>query len=228
MKLKYLKQFVAILAFPLVLTSCELFGLDFQEAYEYDYDAGIPNNQVNMSAFDFIHSRQDIFSLLYEAILYAGVENSFKEANVTYLLPTNTAFNSETASDLSYFQTHMLSYFDEELGQYVTYAPISMTAYPKETVKEFLLYHIVRGKYSIKSLPAEPTWYETLAPADTAKVNMYILKDRNPNLTFNNFSGHYKSTIKPRTANLVSSDGSFIHVLDSWLNRPTQSQLKIK
>lgn len=228
MKLKHYKTAIVLLVFPFLLTNCEVLGLDYQDSYDYDYSAGMPSNRVDMSAFEFIKSRPDIFSLLQEAILYAGVENEYKLSGVTYLLPTNTAFNSETTTDKSYFQTHQLSYTDEATGELVSYAPISMTAYPKEQVKEFLLYHIVKGKYTFTNLPAEPTWYETVAPADTAKVNMYLLKDRNPNIVFNNFDGHYKSTIKPRTSNLYNADGSYMHVMDSWLDRPTKEQLNIQ
>lgn len=228
MNAKYLKLAIIIVAFPVFFTGCELFGLDLQESYEYDYEAGMPSNKVNMSTFDFIESRSDILSLLHEAIVYAGLENEFRQPDVTYILPTNKAFNSETETDLSYFQTHQLSYYDEELGEDVSYAPITMTAYPKETVKEFLLYHIVKGKHTHSNLPAEPTWYDTFASADTAKLNLYILKDRTPNIVFNNFDGHYKSTIKPRTSNLLSDEGSYIHVLDSWLDRPTKNQLSNK
>lgn len=212
----------------MLLTSCELFGLDYQKPYEFDYEAGIPSNKVNMSAWDFIKSRPDLFSLLEEAIVYTGLENEFARSGCTYLLPTNPAFNSETATDKSYFQEHQLTYFDDELGEDVAYAPASMTSYPKEQVKEFLLYHIVKGLYTHSNLPAEPTWYETYAEADTAMVNMYILKDRNPNITFNNFDGHYKSEIKPRTSNLFSADGSYMHVIESWMDRPTRSQLNLK
>ena len=179
MKLEYYKKALALMVIPFFIASCELLGLDYQDSYDYDYSAGMPSNKIDMSAFEFIKSRTDIFSLLEEAILYAGVENEFKQSGVTYLLPTNTAFNSETSTDLSYFQTHQLTYIDEETGELVSYAPISMTAYPKEQVKEFLLYHIVKGKYTFTNLPAEPTWFETVATADTAKINMYLLKDRN-------------------------------------------------
>lgn len=140
----------------------------------------------------------------------------------------SSAVEGETETDKSYFLLHQLSYFDDELGEEVSYAPITMTAYPKEQVREFLLYHIVKGLYTHTNLPAEPTWYPTCASADTAMVNMYILKDRNPNITFNNFDGHYKSEIKPRTSNLFSSDGSYIHVVASWVDRPTRQQLNIK
>ena len=228
MKLEYYKKALALMVIPFFIASCELLGLDYQDSYDYDYNAGMPSNKIDMSAFEFIKSRTDIFSLLEEAILYAGVENEFKQSGVTYLLPTNTAFNSETSTDLSYFQTHQLTYIDEETGELVSYAPISMTAYPKEQVKEFLLYHIVKGKYTFTNLPAEPTWFETVATADTAKINMYLLKDRNPNIVFNNFDGHYKSSIKPRTSNLYNADGSNMHVMDSWLDRPTKEQLNMK
>ena len=228
MKLEYYKKALALMVIPFFIASCELLGLDYQDSYDYDYNAGMPSNKIDMSAFEFIKSRTDIFSLLEEAILYAGVENAFKQSGVTYLLPTNTAFNSETSTDLSYFQTHQLTYIDEETGELVSYAPISMTAYPKEQVKEFLLYHIVKGKYTFTNLPAEPTWFETVATADTAKINMYLLKDRNPNIVFNNFDGHYKSSIKPRTSNLYNADGSYMHVMDSWLDRPTKEQLNMK
>lgn len=228
MKLEYYKKALALMVIPFFIASCELLGLDYQDSYDYDYSAGMPSNKIDMSAFEFIKSRTDIFSLLEEAILYAGAENEFKQSGVTYLLPTNTAFNSETSTDLSYFQTHQLTYIDEETGELVSYAPISMTAYPKEQVKEFLLYHIVKGKYTFTNLPAEPTWFETVATADTAKINMYLLKDRNPNIVFNNFDGHYKSSIKPRTSNLYNADGSYMHVMDSWLDRPTKEQLNMK
>ena len=228
MKLEYYKKALALMVIPFFIASCELLGLDYQDSYDYDYSAGMPSNKIDMSAFEFIKSRTDIFSLLEEAILYAGVENEFKQSGVTYLLPTNTAFNSETSTDLSYFQTHQLTYIDEETGELVSSAPISMTAYPKEQVKEFLLYHIVKGKYTFTNLPAEPTWFETVATADTAKINMYLLKDRNPNIVFNNFDGHYKSSIKPRTSNLYNADGSYMHVMDSWLDRPTKEQLNMK
>lgn len=228
MKLQYIKATVASLGLALLVSGCELFGLDYQKPYEFDYEEGIPSNKVNMSTWDFIKSRPDLFSLLQEAIEYTGLENEFTQLGCTYLLPTNTAFNSETAADKSYFQVNQLTYFDDELGQDVSYAPITMTAYPKEQVKEFLLYHIVKGLYTHSNLPAEPTWYKTFADADTAQINMYILKDRNPNITFNNFDGHYKSEIKPRTSNLYSSDGSYIHVIESWMDRPTRSQINLK
>lgn len=227
---KYIQVSVAAIALGCAMTSCEMFGLDYQDPYEYDYEAGIPSNKIGMSTYDFIVSRSDLFSVLADAIEYAEMEDYYRMGDCTYILPTNTAFNSETSTDLSYFQTHQIpdGGVDETTGEPTTYAPSSMRAYPKEQVKEFLLYHIVKGQYTHTNLPASPTWYETYASADTAMVNMYIYKDRNPNTTFNNFDGHYKASIKPRTGNLYSSDGSYVHVIESWLDRPTKEQLNLK
>lgn len=223
-----IKTILSLLMAPLVLTSCEMFGLDLQESYDFDEKKGLADNRVNLTTYDFIASRTDIFSLLKEAIDYAGVQSDFQQSGMTYILPTNTALNSETESDKSYFQTHLLSYIDEATGDTIEYAPITMTAYPQEQVREFLLYHIVKGKYTHTNLPTEPTWYPTCAVADTAYVNLYLLKDRNPNIVFNNFDGHYKATIKPRTANLYSTvDDSYIHVLDNWLDRPRRDQIHL-
>ena len=73
MKIKGLKWIVTM-SITLTLTGCEFFGLDMQESYEYDYKAGIPDNNVHMNAWDFIQSRLDIFSLLKDAVKYADME----------------------------------------------------------------------------------------------------------------------------------------------------------
>ena len=228
MKRNTIVKIFLLLLSPVILASCEVFGLDYQDSYDYDYNQGIANNKVELSTYDWIASRSDIFSLLKEAIDYTDMQDEFKQTNMTYILPTNTAFNSENSSGESYFVLRQVTYVAEETGDTITYVPISMTSYPKEQVREFLLYHIVKGEYTFTNLPAEPTWFATCAEADTAYVNMYLLKDRNPNIAFNNFDGHYKSNIKPRTANMYSTvSKSFMHVIDSWLDRPTQDQIHL-
>lgn len=226
MKKKLIKTILAVCAFPLALTSCEVFGLELQKPYDFDYNAGVADNHVHMSTYEFIGSRTDIFSKLKEAIDYAGLEDLYKQGGCTYILPTNAAFDPESSN--SYVSRNKLSYYDEEGDSIAYYSPTSLTMYPKEQIKEFLLYHIVKGEYTFTNLPAEPTWYDTYATADTAKVNMYVYKDRNPNITFNNFDGHYLNSIKPRTANLYSNEGSYIHVLDNWLDRPTKGQINLE
>lgn len=219
LKMRNFKIALMVFSIPFIMESCEVFGLELQQPYKYDYEIGVPDNHVHLKTLDFIKSRPDLFSLLLEAIEYADAAGLYSEANATYILPTNKAFNSETESDLSYFQTHKLLFIEN--GDSLIVAPSSMSSYPKGQVREFLLYHIVKGKHTWSNLPAAPKWFDTFASADTAKVNMYLYKDRDPNITFNNFNGHYKTNIRPRTSNLLSDEGAYIHVLESWLDRPT-------
>lgn len=225
MKARNTKHILLALTLPLVLFGCEIFGLDMQESYEYDYEAGIPDNNVHKDCWQFIESRTDLFSLLRDAVVYAKMETSFTDETCTYLLCTNTALND-------YFSKHQVEVEveDEETGEitYVMETPVTMRSYPVEQVREFLLYHTVQGKYTFTNVAIEPTWYKTYAEADTAKVNMYVFKDRNPNMTFNDFEGHYKTRIVPRTSNLQTEKGAYIHVIDSWLDRPTKKILGIK
>lgn len=222
-----------ILALSTLLTGCELAGLDLQKKYDYDEDAGKYSNELKMTPLEFIKSRPELFSILLEGIEHAGIADRYNEANSTYALLTNTAFNSATETDLSYFQTHRLPNPDydpqkPESGD-STLMAFSLTQFPKEQVKQLLLYHIAKGTWSWTNLSAEPTWYDTYATGDTAKVNLYLMKnDRSPTIGFNNFSTHYKFPIAARTTNLRAANGSYVHVLDSWLNFPSRTDLKLE
>lgn len=220
---KQIQSLLKLAFLAILMSGCEFEGLDLQQPYEYDYNAGMRSNELKMTAWEFMQSRPDLFSIMTEGVKYAGLEDMYKQPNSTYLLLADKAFNSTTESDYSYFMTHLLP---DPLDVTKTIVPESLDMYPADQVKELLLYHIAKGTWTWSNLPAIPTWYDTYASADTAKISMYLLKDRNPNITFNNFEGHYKLTIKARTTNLKTSNGSYVHVLESWMDRPTQAQLK--
>lgn len=221
--LKKFRSLSLIASFIIILSGCEIAGLDLQKPFEYDFDAGMVSNELNMTAWEFIQARPDLFTIMKEGIVYAGLEDMYKQPNCTYILLADKAFNSTTASDSAYFRKFLLPDPNNPLA---TVIPESLTWYPVDQVKELLLYHIVKGAWTWSNLPASSTWYDTYASGDTAKINMYLLKDRNPNIVFNDFTGHYKSAIKARTTNLKTSDGSYIHVLESWMKRPTSMQLR--
>ena len=54
MKQEYYKKALALMVIPFLIASCELLGLDYQDSYDYDYNAGMPSNKIDMSAFEFI------------------------------------------------------------------------------------------------------------------------------------------------------------------------------
>lgn len=73
------------------MTSCELFGLDYQE--DADFVAKKTDNNVNMTALQFINSRPDIFSSLIDAIEYTGLQSLYEETGNTFILLTNNALS---------------------------------------------------------------------------------------------------------------------------------------
>jgi hypothetical protein len=215
---------LGVVTIMFVMTRCQLAGLDLQEKYDYDAQAGIISNELNKTVLEFLNSRPDAFSLMLEGLNYAELSDRYNEPNSTYIVLTNAALNS-------YFLSHprrnpLFNPNDPSTGLPFT-VPISLTQFPKEEVQEFLLYHIVKGAYTWSNLPPVQTWYDTYASADTAKVNLYLMKnDRSPTIGFNDFPSHYLAAIRARTTNLKSSSGSYVHVLDNWLNYPTRAALE--
>ena len=73
MKQEYYKKALALMVIPFLIASCELLGLDYQDSYDYDYNAGMPSNKIDMSTFEFIKSRTYLFSLFEKKIINAEV-----------------------------------------------------------------------------------------------------------------------------------------------------------
>jgi hypothetical protein len=200
-----------------IVTGCELAGLDLQEKYDYDENAGLTSNELNKTVWEFLNSRKDAFSLMIEGIEYAGLTDMYNEPNSTYMALTDNAI-------MVYSYRHPLT-VDPNTGEVTSYA-VSLTQLPVEQVREFLLYHIVKGAYSWHNLPPVQTWYDSYASGETAKVNLYLAKnDRSPAVTFNNFPSHYIANLRARSSNLKASNGSYVHVMDGYLERPTQNDL---
>jgi hypothetical protein len=211
-----------------IVTGCELAGLDLQQKYDYDEKAGIRSNELHKSVWDFLNSRPDAFSLMIEGIQYAELTGEYNKPGSTYMALTNAAVTV-------YFDTYRFRNPNYVAGvsppedQFLPPA-VSLIQYPKEKVRELLLYHIVKGAYSWNNLPPVQTWYDTYAAADTAKVNLYLARNgREPTIGFNDFPGHYISgttVLTARTTNLKSASGSYVHVLDAFLNYPTRAVLE--
>ena len=78
--MKIFRYFISLALFCISLSSCTLFDLDFQSNEEYE--AKKADNKVNMTIWEFIQSRPDIFSSLIEGIQYAGIEDLYKENSI--------------------------------------------------------------------------------------------------------------------------------------------------
>ncbi|MDR2148650.1 MAG: fasciclin domain-containing protein [Tannerella sp.] len=226
------KIIFACLLPAVMLTGCNLFGLDLQESFDYDYEAGMASNEINSTVLEFLQDRSADFRLFLEGIEYAGLEEMYNESDATYIVLRNNAFTQFTAAtpELStgYFYRNQLINADG-----VQFRPTSLRQYPKEQVRQFLLYHIVKGAWSWPNLTFAPTWYPTYADGETAYVNLYIEKWNEAgtgvlnNIVFNNYVGHYARFITARTSNLKASSGAYVHVIENrYLEQPTLDQLR--
>lgn len=214
---------VALIILPAtLLVSCEIGGLELQKPYKFE--AGLKEGKLSMNALEFIKSRPDIFSSLLEAITYTGTESLYTQPDNTYLLLTNNAL-SEPSNGNAYFVQNKVVNPNYIPGVSPKTDSLiiagSWERYPKSVAEEFLRYHIVKGSYSYVNLNATPTWFDSYAGGDTAKVNMYLVLDRNPYLYFNNWTGTRISNLKPRSSNILGSNG-YIQVMDNYIIPPTR------
>lgn len=224
-----IKRIIIVCLLPAtMLAGCNLFGLDVQESFEYDYDAGIRSNELNCTVWEFLEARRSDFRIFMEGIEYVGLEHMYNESNATYIVLRNNAFTNVNASDAAsnpgpgFFPKYPLINQNGE-----TYIPTSLMDYPKETVRQLLLYHIAKGAWSWPNLPAAPTWYPTYAAGETAYMNLYLSKTSPPNIRFNDFPGHFLTGITARTTNLKASSGAYVHVLEyKCLAQPSLDDLK--
>ena len=232
-----MKKIINILigTFMLVsLASCELAGLELQRDAKFVPKA--TDNNVPMTAWEFIQSRPDIFSGMQEAIEYTGLQELYqKESGNTYILLTNTALIDWENTSHSYFRRYLVG------GVHAN----SWKDYPPSQVAEMLRYHIVKGEYSFFNLDASTIWAETYgngdftytvdgvqAKGDTAVLAMTIGYDRNMAIQFNNYSWNYRGVLAVssgscRTTNLHLTNG-YAHVTDYDLERPTRKFLGLE
>ena len=118
MNMKIFRYFISLALFCISLSSCTLFDLDFQSNEEYE--AKKADNKVNMTIWEFIQSRPDIFSSLIEGIQYAGIEDLYKEAGNTHILLTNSALSSGD----NCFWKKMPTHYPETRNREVLHPPL--------------------------------------------------------------------------------------------------------
>lgn len=221
-----------------LISGCELAGLQLQK--DYEFDASLTDPKINMNALEFMKSRPDLFSSMIEAVNYAGLSEEYTKPDRTFLILTNRALSDETYAPSG---TNILgSYFacnkkpnpaynpaDPSKGpQYLT--PDTWDVYPVETVKSFLLYHIVKEVVSYEQAKTFVTYYESQAYqniGDTTMVSIHVFNDRYARMIINGFTGTRKVNLYPRTSGIYCSNG-VIHVLDDYITPPTKLVLGVK
>ena len=238
--MKYLK-YILILPCLFSMASCSLFGLDYTE--DHDYESRVRPNDIHMNVWDFIHSREDIFSTLIEGIEYAGLtEADYNAPGNTYFLLTNNALSDWESNGNCYWSRNKIKTVYE--GQEMMMRAVAWNQYPKEQVKEMLLYHTLKGEWSYHNISTDTKWYETMGngkytytdnngntvEGDTAKISMVVRMVREAPIQLNNWSWNYRGVLSETTGSIRSSNlkatNGYIHVLDYYLERPTRAFLE--
>lgn len=234
--MKMIKYFSTLVLLVLSISSCSMFGLDFQE--DESFDAKKASNEINMDVWSFIQSRTDIFSVLIDGIQYAGIEELYKESGNTHILLTNSALST---SDNSYWNLNKVLVSGSTNPKKAT----AWEQYDKNAVKELLTYHMLKGEWSYYNLSSSVNWVPTYGngdfsyskdgqtlKGDTAVMDIRVGQDRNLPLQLNNFTWNFRGLLDAsagtcRTTNMKALDG-FIHVSDYYQPRPSRQFLNLE
>ncbi len=127
---------------------------------DYDYVKTPIDPYVPMTAWEFIQSRPDEFSLMQEAIAHAGMQDLYHQTTrkYTYLLINNQG---------------MISF----LG---TYGSETAETLDPELIRKMLSYHVIEGDYHAfdKKLPVEPIFVKTLLDGENGLLTIKVSKSQ--------------------------------------------------
>jgi hypothetical protein len=197
-------------------TSCKkVLGLKLQENWEFEPRVLDPN--INKSAWQFLKDRalgatpsDTILKLMYNGIIYSGIDtNLYTQPNKTFIFLHTDAIRRGTNTD---------SYW----GYYKVGSPLRVATrweeYPKETVKNWLLYLIAEGQHTFGTVGPILVEAPTLLPKGADPKNpeslIFFNLQNTADMKFriNDFIGTKRST-QARTAGILSTNGP-IHVVD--------------
>jgi len=198
--MKYnLYSLIVMLTFGLFSVSCD--KLELQKDYDYKGEPVDPH--VNMTAWEFMNSRPDVFSMLKQAVEYTGMEEYYTQtdAKLTYLFINNDG---------------MKAFAIRNGGLEVEHVPV-------EKVKKLLQYHIIEGEYHAynKKLPVEPIYVKTMLEGEDGLMTIKVNKSSqssvgspiaNGNIIVNMNTSNFQSvSISSVTSNILPTNG-VIHV----------------
>ena len=193
MKKILLQLTIACFMVPL-FCSCNLFGLDLQKDFEYEYSP--VELTMDMSAYAFIESRKNMdMSLLFDAINLAGYQQEYETEGRTFIVLNDVAFTS-------YLKDQHYS---------------GLQAMKIEDIKTLLNSYIIKGRYHALDLTTTTVKVETMNPNTT----MYLSLRAQNNDAQNKFevrinevvnSGKIVSVV---TSNLQPTNG-IMHVVDAY------------
>lgn len=203
--MKQIVKYLAIIYLLIGVSGC----YPIQESYDYKPVQADP--YVNMTAWEFIESRQDVFSLLKEAIEY--VDESFPEIGISKIYQ-----QTEHKYTFCFLNDKGMEDVMKNNGN-VT----SVTDIDPAVLRDILLYHIIDGYYHSLdvsgSLNFDPIYVVTLWKSPKAIMTLKI-NDKESNTEYSRLYANYgagASTARLAvTSNIIANNG-VIHVFNNQL-----------
>jgi uncharacterized surface protein with fasciclin (FAS1) repeats len=195
----YKRVLMVVVALLTVFSSCKKLPLQ----KNYDFQGETIDPHVNMTAWAFMQSRPDAFSLMTEAVKYAGLSSLYEQMDTkyTYLFINNTGMAAFIAKN----------------------GVLNIQNVDVEKVRKMLRYHIIEGEYHAydKKLPVEPIYVKTLLTGEDGLLTIKVNKSAagsigspiaNGNIVLNLLNSNFLSVSSSSvTSNLMPLNG-VIHV----------------
>jgi uncharacterized surface protein with fasciclin (FAS1) repeats len=179
------------------------YGCSLELQTDYDYKSSTIDPHIPMTAWEYLNTRTDLFSIFIEALEYTELKDYYTQTDekYTFLALTNLA---------------MTSYMQDRFP-----GILSISECNKESVKQLLLYHLVQGEYSAyKHLDVEPIYVLTMLKGEEGLMTM--LTRKNPwqadagkiivNDTGSNGNSYMRAAV---TSNIMPTNG-VIHIFDAF------------
>ena len=227
-QIKRLFVYVALLiCVAAIFTSCKKFiGLERQT--DWNFTPVTLDPHIKMSAWDYLKQRalgsnpnDTIFKRMYQGIIYSGIDtNEYSKPNRTFVFLHNDAIYRLSSNKIT---------SDCYWGFYKTAAGktgLSWNDYPKDSVKNWLLYLISEGDYTFETLKPTITEVTTLLPKNTNPSNPESIITFNINnaadykLLINSYVGS-SHPVTVRTAGILATNGP-IQVIDRFVDYSKQ------
>lgn len=189
----------------------------------WDFKPNVVDPHTFKTTWQYMQDRnrpgQDsVFNRMLEAITYAGLaQEEYIKPDRTFILLHNESvlrIDKNKVTTDCYFGRYTVPDRDAQ-GNIIPgkfRAAKSWTEYPKEQVKNYLLYLIAQGEYSFNNLGPENTTLKTLLPpgADTLNpqsiITLRLTNDRNSTIKINDFLNTARAT-DVRTGGILNTNG---------------------
>lgn len=215
--------------------SCNLGGLQLQKSEIFHPHVLDPNQHI--TAWQFLREHTDTGLVdtgmiwMWRAIQYAGMDSTeYLDTGKTFIFLDNSAVYATKSGKVTtncYFGKYTVVEKDAK-GDTVfkNHKPVMVPAtswsdYPKQQVKNYLEYLIIKGKYSFNNLTATNVTVQTLLPPGTDTLNpqsimtISMTDDGNSQIQLNNFFGSGGS-VTVQTGGILCTNG-VVHAIGNVL-----------